>query len=168
MQVCIHEILFLHLHITFNRGGNSTIQRKIMKAIKTKLGVYKLIEERGDFFIVEKNGKKTFLRKSESELIEVDEIKEKTPKYRKSSNFKSKNNYSEIDGYISIVKAVLNDTCSGRVIYAAIDNSDAEMPEMVKSILNQANYKSGYISDKQVLVLAKFLSDNNIRVNTNF
>jgi len=131
-----------------------------MNAIVDNGKTYKVTGERGDFWITEDGfGKIKMFVKKNVEVVEISEmpkVKKFKPSYGSGSG--------RVNTYISLVQSELDDTCSGRTIFAKISDSGIEMTDIVKSILNQANVKSGRISDKQVYVVAKFISDNNISI----
>lgn len=132
-----------------------------MKAIIENGKTYKVTGEKGDFWIAELNGKVKVFAKRNVEVVEVEEIKEK--KYRKPSA-KSSNKNSNVNLIISLIQSELDNSCSARRIIARIE-SQVDMTDIVKSILSQANNKGGNISEKQVYVVAKFMSDNSISAN---
>ena len=131
-----------------------------MKAIIENGKTYKVTGERGDFFIAEINGKVKMFAKQNVEVVEIESM----PAAKSFKSSKSKSN-SGINMNNSLILGELNNSCNARRIRAAIEAKGVEVPEIVTSILNQADYKSGQISEKQVYVLAKFATDNDINLN---
>ncbi|KAA6353762.1 MAG: hypothetical protein EZS28_050711, partial [Streblomastix strix] len=145
-----------------------------MKAIKEKSVYYEIIEETNDTYVTEfgvkpygegKRKQKLF-NKSDVKVIELDSLPKKEKNYHSSkSTAPAKSKRPNYDFYINDVKTVLELTCSARSIQTVLLNSDVEEPEIVTSILSQANSKRGRISEKQIFIIAKFLCDNDININ---
>ena len=128
-----------------------------MKAIIENEKTYQVTGERGDFFIAtDAKGKVNFFLKNEVEIVEIDEMpKEKV--YRKSVSKKVSYDYT-----IRLIAALLEENWNAHYILNAIEDI-VEPTEIIVSICNQANKNRGFISEKQLFVLAKFAQDNNVK-----
>lgn len=128
-----------------------------MKAIIENNQTWIITEERGSFFYTERLGKTKCFNKNEVQVVEAEPEK---PKYRKSKPVVSKGPQNKVKFLMSLIAANLEENMNARNIYGVIAANVNDIPEIVESILNQANYKLGRISEKQIYVIAKFMNDN--------
>ena len=133
-----------------------------MKAIIENGKTYKVVSEKGAFTVCEDSkGKCKMFETSKVSIVEISELpKEKVYKSTKKVSSSTESFVRLTD--TSSLLSVLENTMSAKLIIARIEDFGVEMSDKVKSILNQANQKSGRISEKQIYIIAKFMVENNI------
>lgn len=128
-----------------------------MKAFTIQNTTYQVTQERGQFIYgTDNSGKVKCVQVGTVEIVEIEALPK--AKVYKSAGKSTSVSY---DMTISKINQILHETTSGRVLRSKLTG---EVPEIVTSILNQADYKSGQISEKQVFVLAKFFQDSHINL----